>query len=177
MFSEPLADINDNELFSEFIEHTKDSKSRQLGKVLLSPNNQCKLCGASLLVKADRPSHVTLYTDTHGTLPGTHFRKICKNFRKGCGFVQHYGHFSTGGNEIIFDDWMSLDYFISTRETGFEMEMLKQFDGEILLAQVSYKQRCDIYNYKHGYDSVLRKSKKMDKEFGYVNFIRWCMCF
>jgi hypothetical protein len=41
---------------------------------------------------------------------------------------------------------------MSTRETGFQMELLKKFDAEILIGQVSYKQRADIYNYVFKYD-------------------------
>ena len=133
-------------------------KGVSLGIVLISPSQTCKLCGSSLMVKADRPSRVTVYTDTIGTTEGTHYRKICKKYKSGCPFVQHYGHYSTGGTNIYFsEDWESLPYFISTRETAVQMSLLQQLDAEILIGQLSYKQRAEIYNYKHGHDKATKK--------------------
>ena len=61
--------------------------------------------------------------------------------------------FISDGEHITYDtDWKSLQYFVSTRETGFEVALLKLFDVEILIGQLSYKQKADIYNYHHGYD-------------------------
>lgn len=46
-------------------------------------------------------------------------------------------------------DWQSLPYFMSSRETAFAIEMLQRLDSEILIGQISYKQRADIYNDIH----------------------------
>ena len=51
----------------------------------------------------------------------------------------------------------TLPYFMSTRETAFEMAMLKQLDAEILIGQLSYKQKSKIYNVVHGYDKAKMK--------------------
>ena len=48
-----------------------------------------------------------------------------------------------------------LSYFISSRETAFEMSMLTKLDADILIGVMSYKQSADIYNYIHGYDKRL----------------------
>ena len=60
------------------------------------------------------------------------------------------------GESAVFhnENWGEMEYFLSTRETAFEMSVLKQFDIEILIGQLSYKQRSDIYNIKHGYDNA-----------------------
>ncbi len=138
---------------------------KPIGLVLVSTNITCKLCDSDLLVKADRSSKVTVYSDQFGTVSGTHFRKICKRFRNGCQFVQHYGFYSNGGEKVIYnDDYKSLPYFMSTRETAFEMSLLKQFDVEILIGQLSYNQRSDIYNLKHGYDKAKKKVHATQKE-------------
>jgi hypothetical protein len=50
--------------------------------------------------------------------------------------------------------------FMSTRETAFEMALLHQLDAEVLIGQLSYKQRSEIYNVKHGYDSVKKDTGK-----------------
>ena len=78
-----------------------------LGIVLISSNITCKLCGSSLLSRADRSSQITIYTLSRGTINGTHYKKNCSKFRSGFSFVQHYGHYSKGkGQEVFFDeDW------------------------------------------------------------------------
>ena len=54
------------------------------------------------------------------------------------------------GTDITYnEDFQSLPYFLSTRETAFEMAMLKQLDVEILIGPLSYKQRSEIYNMLH----------------------------
>ena len=156
-FVEPDSFVFDQQLAVE-LQSVTDPLGKSLGVVLISENNKCILCGSGLLVKADRPGRVTIYTDQFGTVEGTHYRKICKKFRSGCSFVQHYGYYSKGGDDIIFnDDYKSLRYFVSTRETAFDMSLLEQFDIEILVGQLSYKQRTDIYNLKHGYDKTKKK--------------------
>ena len=49
---------------------------------------------------------------------------------------------------------MSLPYFLSSQETGFELEMLRRFDVELLVGQISYQQKADIYNIYNGYDTT-----------------------
>ena len=43
-----------------------------LGIVLISPTTKCEMCGGKLLTRKDRPSHLTVYTESFGTLVGTH---------------------------------------------------------------------------------------------------------
>ena len=138
-------------------------KGQPLGIVLVSTNQKCLLCGSGLLVKADRPSKVTVYSDNFGTIDSTHYRKVCKKFRTGCPFVEQYGYYSSGGDDIHYnEDFQSLTYFLSTRETAFEMSLLQQLDIEILIGQLSYKQRSEIYNVKHGYDNAKKKTTQPD---------------
>lgn len=40
------------------------------------------------------------------------------------------------------------------------MAFLEKFDAELLLGQVSYKQKCDIYNYYHKYEITKKCSIK-----------------
>ena len=114
---------SDQKLRTELL-HEVGSNGIPLGMVLVSPKQSCQLCSAPLVLKADRPSKVTIYTDSMGTIDGTHYRKICKQFRSGCPFVQHYGHYSTGVEMYFDDDWHTLPYFMSTRGTAFEMSLL-----------------------------------------------------
>ena len=59
------------------------------------------------------------------------------------------------------DDWEILPYFLSSREIALEMSILSQLDAKILIGQLSYKQRADIYNYTHKYEQQ-RSTAMMD---------------
>lgn len=127
---------------------------KPLGIVLISKNEACLMCGGKLLVRSDRPSFVTVYTDQMGTVPATHFRKYCQNNHKGCSFTQHYGFYMTGDNSILHFDsnWSKLPYFLCTAMTAFEVTFLDRFEVELFLGQITYKQKCDMYNFMHKYE-------------------------
>lgn len=77
-----------------------------MGVVLISPNATCLKCGGKLLLRSDRPSSITLYTDDLGTVLATQFRKYCQNSRKGCSFTQHYSFHSTTedcNTDVVYD--------------------------------------------------------------------------
>lgn len=118
--------------------HTmKGPKGQPLGVVLISPNSVCKTCGGELLTRVDRPSTITVYSETMGTVPVTHFHKYCQRSRKGCQFTQFYGYYTKS-------NWHTLPFFISTSMTAIET--------------VFY-----IYNYMHKYSgAVLSTSPKCD---------------
>ena len=67
-----------------------------IGVILISTKQKCGSCGEKLNARADRPRRLVLYTQSSGTLPATHYRKVCCRARYGCNFVQHYGFFTTG---------------------------------------------------------------------------------
>ena len=145
----------DEKLFMELC-CMKGFHEKPLGIVLLSDNKQCKSCNGKLLVRADRPSHLTLYSNTLGTVPATHFSLYCQNWRKGCSFVQCYG-FSKANDDTTdrtYDiNWKSLPYFVSTQQTAFDMNLLIRLDADVLIGQNTYNQLSDIYNEIHGYCS------------------------
>ena len=151
-------EVLDKETFSSDIQLNKEimTMKRQgsdtpIGVVLISTNDKCCKCASSLYIRADRPSTVTVYDDALGTLPGTHYTKYCR--RGGCSFQQHYGYYTIGdSSEVTYDqEWSVQEYFLATRETAISMDMLHRLDKELLIGQLSYKQRADIYNDVHGY--------------------------
>ena len=75
-----------------------------LGVVLVPSQRVCKICDGMLIIRGDRPSHVTIYTETQGTVVGTHFHKFCQNYRKGCSFNQYYGYCSKGDQSATYYD-------------------------------------------------------------------------
>ena len=129
--------------------------ARPLGIPLISDNSTCILCGSKLLLRKDRPVRVVVYDDSRGTLPASHFHKYCS--RRICPFIQYYGYYTKGGPQscaVIYNsDWNSLPYFVSSKETAFSMDMLKRLDAEVVIGQLSYKQRSDIYNHVHNSSS------------------------
>lgn len=130
-----------------------------LGIVLVSHRKNCLECGGKLLLRGDRPSRVTVYTESQGTVLGSHYTKFCQNYRKGCSYNQHYGYFSTGTKSTSYydPDWEKYPYFVSTSQTAFELALLKRFDFELLIGEISYKQKSEIYNCINGYDNTRKK--------------------
>lgn len=122
---------------------------KPLGIPLISPSSSCLLCGCQLQLRKDRHAPIVIYDAKYGTIPGAHFHKFCP--KRTCSFTQYYGYYSTQ-NQIIFNsDWSSLPFFISSRDTAFSLDILKQLDANIMIGQISFKQQAEIYNYMHGY--------------------------
>ena len=148
----------DQTLIQELIKHPVLSPTQPLGQVLISQKSECSICRGSLSIRMDRPSTVTIYDDQLGTIPGTHYQKYCR--RPKCRLHQYYGYYTVGDNgELLYDnDWSSLPYFGSTQKTAFSMTLLRNYDAQLLIGQVSYKQQATIYNYIHGYMSSQEES-------------------
>ncbi len=53
---------------------------------------------------------------------------------------------------------VTVPYFMSSDLTVFQSKLLHGLTAEVLLGQISYRQRSDIYNYVHGYDSARKQS-------------------
>ena len=125
------------------------------------------MCGNQLLLKArDSIRKIVVYDDVHGTYIGYHYIKFCKNST--CKFRQYYGKHTTDGVELYYDqDWMDNDFFLSTQQTAFSMRLLRNFDSKLLIGQISYNQKANIYNTSHGYNGrpmKTRSAKKGDSE-------------
>ena len=163
----PEAFLCDKELTVELVNMEYGNgkeKPNPLGIPLIPNNSRCVTCGGKLLLRKDRPSRITLYTDSLGTVPATHFHRYCQNSRKGCKTIQFYGYYSIENGNIVYnDDWMVLPYFLASQETGFEISMLRQFDAELLIGQISYKQKADIYNVSKRYDTVKKECSTIEK--------------
>ena len=87
--------VTDKQLLEELY-FQKDTSLKFTGLILVSSRKLCIDCGAHLLLKADRSSTVTVYSNSMGTIAATHYRKVCSNFRSGCKLVQHYGFHCKG---------------------------------------------------------------------------------
>ena len=88
-------------------------KCLPLGVVLVSSNHVCQVCSGKLLLHRDQPSRVMIYTETEGTLLGSHFVKFCQNYRRGCNYTQHYGYHTLGDQAVSHYDknWSELQYY------------------------------------------------------------------
>lgn len=157
-FLDKSASDSDCALLKELCE-TAGFGGHPLGIVLISDKEACGICGEHLLVREDRPSYPVIYSGEMGTINGTHFRKYCSKHWNGCSFTQHYGYHQNGNeSEMEYDNnCLDLPYFLSTHMTAFQTKLLHSLSAEILLGQISYKQKSEIYNYTHGYDSATKK--------------------
>ena len=160
----PAAFISDRELAEELVHMQKRDRSGELGVVSISDKSSCFQCGNSLRLRSDRPSQVTIYSESVGTTVGMHYHKLCKNPK--CKVVQHYGYVTSGlKSDAQYDDnWADLPYFVSSQETVFETEFLKKMDSELLIGQLSYNQKADIYNHYQCYDSFKKRNTKLDSK-------------
>ena len=145
----------DQALTAEILQFKRQGSDVPLGVVLISGKKECHQCSSKLYLRGDRPSTVTIYDDQLGTIHGTHYTKHCR--KRNCSVQQHYGYRTHGDSgAMIYDsEWSLLPYFLSSRETAICMEMLKRLDKEILIGQISYKQRADIYNAVHDGENQL----------------------
>lgn len=138
----------DKELLQELTHMPIPPTNKPLGIILLSPREVCILCGSKLLVRSDKASSVVVYDDHLGTVPATHFHKCCS--KRSCPCTQFYGYYTCAGSCTYYnDDYLELAYFVSTRETAFATSLLKRLDAEILIGQLSYRQKAEIYNVIH----------------------------
>ena len=160
----PACFSTDMELTKELIMMEFGATGQPLGVPLISDNKVCLQCGGNLILRGDRPSRLSLYTDTFGTVPALHYHKYCSNYRNKCNFVQYYGYYHSGDIVMYNDNWMEHRYFLSSQETGFKMVLLKRFDVELLIGQVSYKQKADIYNLVNCYDNTKKECSTVKKE-------------
>lgn len=61
-------------------------------------------------------------------------------------------------------NWDDNKYIFSTSETAFEISLLKRFDAELLIGQVSYSQKAEIYNSCNGYPVLPKECTSLSKE-------------
>ena len=128
----------------------------------------------SILSHCTMQDRMILYSDSMGSVPATHYHKYYSNYWKGCKLTQFYGyHQTTEGGKHYSEGWFNLPYFLSSQETGFEMAMLKHFDVELLIGQLSYKLKTNIYNLSHGYDTT----KHLQCQYVYYLQSRYIKCF
>lgn len=120
---------------------------KPLGVVLISTNNSCLQCKSKLILRKDRYAALVIYDNVNGSIPGSHFHKYCSN--QSCSFVQYYGYYSYGSKVYYNSNWNTMKYFISSQETAFSLQFLKEVDADIFIGQVSFQQKASIYNYIH----------------------------
>ena len=144
----------DHALQKEMIFLTITGK-KPLGVPLISPCTSCLLCGSKLQLRKDRHAPVVIYDIKHGTIPGAHFSKFCP--KRTCSFIQYYGYYSSLNNIMFNPDWNLLEYFLSSRDTGFSLEILRQMDANSMIGHLSFTQQANIYNYMNGYQRVEAK--------------------
>lgn len=153
--------VSESELTKELVRAPKNdlTQPEKIGVILLSSIENCIICNSKLYIRHDRSVQATLYDPTFGSMPAIHYTRYCR--KKGCSLQQHYGYYTKGdSSEVIYNnDALTLSYFMCSRETAFSMEILKKFDIECLIGQISYKQCAEIFNNYHGYECDSNQSE------------------
>ena len=104
-----------------------------------------------LQLRKQRPASIVLYDDQMGTVPASHYHKMCSD--RACGTTQFFGYTTQGASRLVYfdSDWESLPYFVTSRESAFAVQLLRLFDSQILIGQMSFMQCAEAYNYLHTY--------------------------
>ena len=114
-------------LLQNLIEISKNNPGQphRNGIVLVSTKEECILCHSKLYLRSDRNAVAVIHDNTMGSIPAIHYTKYCR--KPGCSLQQHYGYSSSGNSDNVTYDENILDlpYFMSSRETGFSMKLLK----------------------------------------------------
>ena len=63
---------------------------------------------------------------------------------------------------MMINGW-KISFFLSTQQTAFSMRFIRSFEVELLIGQLSYNQRTNIYNATHGYNRRLKKTSRSKK--------------
>jgi len=157
---------SDAKLTTELMKAAKnDTKSpEKIGMILVSPNTTCKKCALKLYIRPDRSTSAIVYDHQMGTIPAIHYMRYCR--KKGCSFQQHYSYYTCGSSDHVTynDDALDLPYFMCSRETGFSANLLKHFDSDCLLGQISYKQSAEIYNHYNEYEDELNSDSQQPED-------------
>lgn len=137
--------LSDETLKKQFLDHEFNGK--MIGMPLISMSTTCLKCEAKLAIRTDRSAPLIIYDDHIGTILGCHYHKTCSNAQ--CSYVQYYGYFSYHGHIYFNEDWQQHDYFVSSRETAFQMDFLMRLKADVLIGHISFQQRAEMYNYVH----------------------------
>lgn len=139
----------DRELLQQLMELQVSASKPPIGLILISSNKECLLCGSQLQLRKDRCAPLIVYDDIIGTIPASHFHKYCTN--RGCGLTQYYGYHTIDSSVYFDSNWDQLPFFISSRESAFSLSLMKRFNAEVVVGQLSFKQCAEVYNYTHNY--------------------------
>ena len=64
---------------------------------------------------------------------------------------------------------LDLPYFLSSNMIAFQTSMLNHLTAEMLIGHMSYQQKADTYNYIHGYDHGMVKSKSAPSSSDFIS--------
>ena len=115
----------DRELLQQLMEFQVSVSKPPIRMILISSNKECLLCGSELQLRKDRFAPLVLYDDVMGTISASHYHKYCTN--QGCGLTQYYGYHTIDGSVYFDSNWEQLPFFVSSRESGFSLSLMKRF--------------------------------------------------
>ena len=55
------------------------------------------------------------------------------------------------GSVHLDSNWEQLPYFMSSWESAFSLSLMKRFNAEVVVGQLSFKLCAEVYNYIHNY--------------------------
>ena len=109
----------------------------------------CRICNKTLS-KDEKPNEVICYT-RDGTKSAWRYKRKCRR----CSIQENVTYFNRGKNRYLdVTEALEAKWILSTEDTAIEIELLKDFELELLIGYLTFRSKCDIYNSKFGYNSI-----------------------
>ena len=127
-------------------------------KIIVSKLTHCRECNSKLQIKQRNPKLITLYNSSEGTEHAEKYTKFCRI----CSIYEHAGYYSKDDKRIIdMANYHRYEIILSTDETAFSKKMLETYQWELVIGQISFLTKANIYNRTFGYEKTTSRKKKV----------------
>lgn len=145
---------SESERFREFHDFTVMC-GQPMATVFLSTKDICKNCHKQLSLDP-KPHPVVIYSLHRGTYLGSRLSKICRK----CKLHQYYGYSTQDGKKIYDQDVLNLDFLLSTEDTAFDAQLLKECSNLLIIGAMPFSTYASSYNRRFGYNKT-NKSEQL----------------
>ena len=123
--------------------------------IFLIPVKKCAECGTNIVLEKCYKM-VTCYT-TSGTQLGRRYKSRCRT----CNITFHPTFRQKDGKRLLeMDSFLQSEWLLSTEDTAFSYEFLKNFEWEMVISNTSFRAKCEIFNSVHDYTMPIDKMHK-----------------
>lgn len=137
-----------------------------IARIFVSEKKVCNVCSNYLVVEG-KPHVVVVYDIALGSYLGSRITKVCRK----CKLYQHYGYWTQKGERCFDRDCLTLDFFMSSEETVFDIALIQECMSLLVVGAVPFSTFAASYNRRFGY----RKLKDVGSHEGNVKRMKRCV--